>query len=169
MDFHDGNTNWFLAQLKPNCALIAQKNLKRQGFKTFLPLEETTGQRRGKFVTTTRPLFPGYMFVAFDVTRGLWRAVNSTYGIARLVSLGQGPTSVPAALVEGLMKRCDEDGMLRPSEIEPGDQVVLTKGAFANFTAKVEQIAQDRRIWVLMEILGGQTRVDVNVDQLRAV
>ena len=31
MTFHDRGTSWFLAQLKPNCANIADKNLKRQG------------------------------------------------------------------------------------------------------------------------------------------
>ena len=52
---------------------------------------------------------------------------------------------------------------------QPGDQVTLTKGPFANFVAEVEKIAPDRRIWVLMEIMGGQTRVAVGADQLRAV
>ena len=59
MTFHDRGTSWFLAQLKPNCANIADKNLKRQGFQTFLPMEEETRQRNGKFVTAMRPLFPG--------------------------------------------------------------------------------------------------------------
>ena len=40
MTFHDRGTSWFLAQLKPNCANIADRNLKRQGFQTFLPVEE---------------------------------------------------------------------------------------------------------------------------------
>jgi len=99
-----------LAQLKPNYANIADKNLKRQGFQTFLPMEEETRQRGGKFVTAMRPLFPGYIFVAFDVARGLWRTVNSTYGITRLVSFGKEPTAVPLNLVSQLMLRCDAKG-----------------------------------------------------------
>jgi len=67
MTFHDRGTSWFLAQLNPNCANIADKNLKRQGFQTFLPIEEETRKRNGKFVTAMRPLFPGYIFVTFDV------------------------------------------------------------------------------------------------------
>ena len=55
---------WFLAQLKPNSAQIAKRHLERQGFETFLPLEETTQPRNGKFVTAQRLLFPGYIFVA---------------------------------------------------------------------------------------------------------
>lgn len=36
MTFHDRGPSWFLAQLKPNCANIADENLKRQGFQTGL-------------------------------------------------------------------------------------------------------------------------------------
>lgn len=169
MTFHDSGTSWFLAQLKPNCASIADKNLKRQGFRTFLPLEEETRQRNGKFVTAMRPLFPGYIFVAFDVACGLWRTVNSTYGITRLVSFGKEPTAVPLDLVSQLMLRCDAAGKLLPPKLlKPGDQVTLTKGPFAHFVAEVEEIAPDSRVWVLMELIGGQTRVAVGADQLRA-
>ena len=108
-------------------------------------------------------------FVAFDVARGFWRTVNSTYGITRLVSFGKEPTAVPLDLVSQLMLRCDAKGKLLPPKLlKPGDQVTLTKGPFANFVAEVEKIAPDRRVWVLMEIMGAQTRVAVGADQLRA-
>ena len=161
---------WYLAQLKPNAAGIAQRNLKRQGFETFLPLEEITRQRNGRFVTATRPLFPGYVFVAFDPGQGHWRAVNSTHGITRLVRFGPIPAEVPADLVTQLRLRCDSQGKVLPSErLHPGDRVVLTKGPFADFVAEVERIAPDQRVWVLMELMGAQTRVAVRPEQLRAV
>lgn len=170
MTFHDRGTSWFLAQLKPNCANIADRNLKRQGFKTFLPLEEETRQRNGRFVTSMRPLFPGYIFVAFDVAHGFWRTVNSTYGITRLVSFGKEPTAVPLDLVSKLLLRSDATGKLLPAKLlKPGDQVTLTKGPFANFVAEVEKIAPDRRIWVLMEVIGGQNRVAVDAENLRGL
>ena len=170
MTLHDPGKTWFLAQLKPNSARIAERNLARQGFTTFLPLAEETRQRSGKFVTAMRPLFPGYIFVTFDVARGVWRAVNSTYGITRLVSFGKEPTAVPLDLVSQLMLRCDAKGRLLPPKLlKPGDQVTLTQGPLTNFVAKVEKIAPDRRVWVLMEIMGGRTRVAVGTDQLRAV
>lgn len=170
MTFHERSTSWFLAQLKPNSANIANRNLKRQGFKTFLPLEEETRQRNGKFVTAIRPMFPGYIFVAFDVARGYWRSVNSTQGVTRLVSFGKEPAAVPDELISQLVLRCDAGGKLLPSnQLKPGDQVTLTKGPFANFTAEVEKVAPDRRVWILMEIMGGHTRVAVGAEQLRAI
>ena len=170
MIHYDERTTWFLAQLKPNCSNIADKNLKRQGFQTFLPVEEKTHERKGKFVTSLKPLFPGYIFVAFDAARDFWRSVNSTYGITRLVSFGKETRSVPYDLVSQLMSRCDDTGkLLPPKVIKPGDTVMLTTGPFANFVAEVERITPDKRVWILMNLLGGPTRVGVQPDQLQAV
>lgn len=169
MTTQDHGQSWFLAQLKPNCAAIAARNLARQGFETFLPLEEQTRPRRGHFETMLKPLFPGYIFVAFDAARGLWRKVNSTHGITRLVSFGAAPAPVPAGLVADLRGRCDDDGRLLPPEtLRAGDTVTLTSGPLADFVAEVERITPDRRVWVLMELMGARTRVAVPASQLRS-
>jgi transcriptional antiterminator RfaH len=47
--------------------------------------------------------------------------------------------------------------------------VRITTGPFADFVAEVEKIAPDRRVWVLMELMGSETRVAVKADQLRIV
>jgi len=169
MSFHERDSAWFLAQLKPNCAAIAERNLKRQGFGTFMPLEEATCKRGGKFVTATRPLFPGYIFVAFDPARGAWRAINATQGVTRLVSFGNSPAPVPLDLISQLILRCDAAGKLLPAkaqELAPGDRVRLRTGPFADFVAEVERIAPDQRVWVLIDLLGSPTRMQVRAGQL---
>lgn len=161
---------WYLAQLKPNAAAIAQRNLERQGFRTFLPVEEGTRRHRGRFVTAERPLFPGYVFVAFDAEHGPWRQINSTRGIARLVSFGRDPAPVPRAL----MARLGEGGAAAQARVpralpRPGDRVRVTKGPFADFLAEIERVAPDRRVWILLELMGGRARVSVDRGQLRAL
>lgn len=164
------NFRWYLAQIKPNCGQIAERNLRRQDFKTFLPMEEQTRRSGGKFVTRKQPLFPGYIFVEFDPTDGVWRAINSTYGIARLVSFGDAPAPVPDGLVAELQARFG--GQRSPSsdkQLNPGDKVSIIKGPFSDFVAEVEKTSPDRRVWVLMEIMGSQTRIAVDSDQVRAI
>lgn len=166
---HDPSATWFLAQFKPNCQNIAERNLARQGFETFLPVQETTLRVRGRFATRLRPLFPGYIFVMLDVVRGPWRAVNSTSGIVRLVSLAKEPTPVPSELVRQLMQRCDRKGrLLCPTGLKAGDRVTVTQGPFTDFVASIDTIEPDRRIWVLMDLMGARTRVAVGAEQIRA-
>ena len=77
---------------------------------------------------------------------------------------------MPADIVRQLRARCDASGLLLPPKVlQPGDQVCLTSGPFANFVAEIESIVPDRRVWVLMDLMGGRTRVAVAAEQLRLV
>ncbi|ANK80003.1 MAG: transcriptional antiterminator [Rhizobiales bacterium NRL2] len=166
-DTEEGS-RWFLAQLKPNGHKLAERNLDRQGFRYFLPMQEETRRQRGKFLTLLRPLFPGYIFIAFDPDHGLWRKVNSTTGVARLVSFGRSPAPVPSELVDGLMARCDREGKFQPpSTLAPGDAVRIARGPFTDFVATVEKLAPDNRVFVLLDLMGRKTRMTVAADKLR--
>lgn len=158
-------TAWFLAQIKPNSDRIAERHLTQQGFPIFLPRIEETRRAGQRFVNRQVPLFPGYVFVAFNRDRNGWRAVNATRGITRLVVFGDQPAVVPDGLVDGLRARCDTAGLLQAAEA--GDRVALTRGPFADFVGTVETITPDRRVWVLLDLLGGRTRVATDPDSLR--
>ena len=77
---------------------------------------------------------------------------------------------VPLDIVNQLMLRCDSAGKLLPPKLlKSGDEVRITSGPFVDFVATIDNMHPDRRVWVLMEIMGGQTRVAVGADQLRTV
>lgn len=166
----DTTDDWFLAQVRPNSFQIAERNLVRQGFRVFCPTQDETKRRAGRFVTRPAPLFPGYLFVQFAPASAPWRAINSTYGVSRLVSFaGATPAPVPKELVAGLLARCDEEGRLAPPKsLAAGDRVEVLSGPFAQFVATVESLAPQRRVWVLLEVLGGKTRVALDADDLRS-
>ena len=160
--------NWYLIQIKRNSYQIADRNLNQQGFKTFLPLQDLTSRRGSKFSTSTKPLFPGYMFVYIDSGKARWQKINSTLGVSRLICQDGVPKRVPTEVVSGLISRCDSIGRLLPSTaVQCGDTVEIHSGALANFIATVETIDSDRRIWVLMDIMGQITRVQVKSEQVK--
>ena len=153
-------TSWYLAQLKPNAHRIAERNLRRQGFETFLPLVEVTRRKSTTFVNELRPLFPGYMFVGFKPNAMPWRKINSTHGVSRLVSFNGVPKLVPSSLVSELRNRCDGDGRLLPSQAPiVGTNIKISAGPFTEFVGTVEKIETNQRIWVLLDLLGQKTRV----------
>jgi transcriptional antiterminator RfaH len=165
----EGGSAWYLTQVRPNQFHIAEHNLARQGFPVFCPTQEETRRRGGRFVSETRPLFPGYVFVSFNPASSAWRTINSTYGVSKLVTFGgRVPAPVPRNLVAGLMARCDRAGhLLPPQALKPGDKAHVLSGPFAQFVATVESLAPQQRVWVLLEILGGQKRVSLDLGQLR--
>lgn len=161
--------DWFLIQFKPNSHRLAERNLGRQGFHTFLPMQKVTSRKATKFVDASRPLFPGYFFVGCDGASMPWRKINSTVGVAKLVSFAGKPSQIPNDLVDALKLRCDETGELKPPQVfKPGDDVILTAGPFADFAATVETMAADQRVWVLLDLMGQKSRVQVNASDLVA-
>ena len=158
---------WYIIQIKRNSHRIANRNLNQQGFKTFLPLQDLTSRRGSEFLTSTKPLFPGYMFVRIKPDGAPWQKINSTLGVSRLICQDGAPKRVPTEVVSGLISRCDSLGKLLPSTaLHHGDTVEIQSGILANFIATVETIDSKRRIWVLMDIMGQITRVQVASEQV---
>ena len=159
---------WFVLQFKSNSHHQATKNLNRQGFETFLPLHDHTSRKLSRFVNTSKPLFPGYMFIRFDRTKPEWHKINNTYGVSRLVTYNSILKSIPTGFVEGLMKRYDLSGKLLPiQKLKKGDQVTVLTGPFANFIACVEKYETNQRIWILLELMGRKAKVQTSSDALK--
>ena len=161
-------SQWYLIQFKPNSHRLAERNLQRQGFETFLPMHKITRRKASRFVSDLKPLFPGYMFVSVNSELAPWRTINSTIGVSRLVSFEGKPKPLPLQLISALMQRCDASGtLLPPKSLSQGDSVKMLTGPFANFIATVDSIDPEQRIWVLMNFMGQQTRMQVTADQLQ--
>lgn len=159
--------HWYLAQLKPNSDNIAKRNLARQDFVTFQPLERCTRVRAGRFSTHLRGFFPGYLFVSHPDTVAPWAKINATYGIARLVSSAGKPTPVPSRVIAELQERCDDDGVMASAHaFAPGAQVEVRHGAFTDFLGEIERLTPDHRALVLIDFMGKQTRVTLRAADL---
>ena len=159
---------WFILQFKPNAHHRAKRNLTQQGFETFLPIHDTTSRKLSRFRNTSKPLFPGYMFVKFNRAESEWHKINSTYGVSRLITFNSILKSIPSSFVDSLMKRCDLSGkLLSIQKLKNGDQVKISKGPFANFIATVETYETDQRIWILMDLMGRKTKIQTPMDTLQ--
>ena len=155
---------WYAVQTQPNGEARADVNLRRQGFATYLPryLRERRHARRTEVVA--RPLFPRYLFVNFDVGRDRWRSVQSTFGVSGLVLFGGKPAPVEHDVISEIRAREGGDGFVKlglPPGLMPGSAIRLVDGLFADCQGVLERIADDRRVAVLLSLLGRKVRVFV--------
>ena len=151
---------WFVLQFKSNSHHIAAKNLNRQGFETFLRLDDTTSRSSSRFINTSKPLFPGYMFIKFNRTDTEWHKINNTYGVSRLITFNSILKPIPTTFIDSLIKRYDSLGKLIPIvEMKKGDKVKVLEGPFANFIATVEKYESEQRLWILMDLMGRTTKI----------
>jgi len=63
---------WACAQLEPNRTALALRCLELAGFATYEPRLREQRRSRGRKITVTPPLFPGYAFVL--IVSGWWNA-----------------------------------------------------------------------------------------------
>jgi transcriptional antiterminator RfaH len=135
----------------------AAAHLENQGFSVFIPRRRKIRRHARKIETVLVPFFPGYLFVALDLTRDRWRSVNGTYGVAGLVMHGEAPASVPRGIVETLQGSCDEAGIIHwQPDLKPGQPVRIVTGALADLVGELDRLDASARVCVLLEILGGR-------------
>lgn len=161
---------WYVVHTLPHHEVRADVNLRRQGFATYLPRYLRIRRHARRTETVVRPLFPRYLFVALDLSRDRWRAIDSTFGVSHLVQAGDVPLSVPAGVVEEIRGREDQEGFVAlglPLGIGPGSRIRLIDGIFQDAKGVLERIADDRRVAILLELLGREVRVFVPAASVR--
>jgi len=162
--------NWYLLQTKPHADATACENLRRQGFDVFLPLIIKTIKKNSRFLDVKAPLFPGYVFMGTSIDPIPWKTINGTRGVSKAVTLDGIYRPVSTHIIEGLQSRCDEHGVLRQlNDIVAADRVKIERGPLAEFICTVDQIKDDKRAWVLIDILHQQTRADVSLEDVSKI
>jgi transcriptional antiterminator RfaH len=155
---------WYVVHTQAQNEGRADINLRRQDFTTYLPRYLRQRRHARRTETVARPLFPRYLFVALDLARDRWRAIQSTFGVSQLVVAGEEPVALPDGVIEAIRARETENGFVMlglPAGLKPGSRVRLTDGIFADSCGILERIADNRRVAILLELLGREVRVFV--------
>lgn len=162
---------WYVAQTLPHKEQWAIQHLRFQGFETFFPRFRCRELRRSVPRVTLKPVFPGYVFVAFDAEGLSWPSIRGTRGVRRLVGPALGrPQSVPKLVMELLFARCSGEIMTALlEEIRPGDKVQINSGPLFRRIAEVESLSPGGRVSLLFDMLGCTNSIEVDRSSLSPV
>lgn len=154
---------WFLVYTKPRQESLAQANLERQGYKTFLPLLRRQRRRRGKLESVVEPLFPRYLFVYLSATRDNWKPISSTFGVVAIVRFGSEPAKMPGDLVTTLRGQADKDGIRNEPKRTPvaGERVRIGSGLFEGYEGIFQASSGKERVTLLLGVAGCATKVEL--------
>ena len=99
-----------------------------------------------------------------------WKSINATRGISKAVTLDGIYRPINTCIIEDLQCRCDKNGIIKNmDEIVSGDRVKIERGPFSEFICNVEKIEDDKRAWVLIELMHQQTKVKVWMEELTKI
>jgi len=163
---------YYVVQAQPQREQLAVKELRQQGFRTFLPvLRHPEKVRHGKILAPRlEPLFPKYLFVQLDLSTERWRSINGTRGVTRVMCMDEHrPSPVPREAMLRLLAAGEMiDVMAAGLPFNPGDTVEFEAGSFKGKQALVTLCAADR-VTLLLDLLGGRVTVHCDPSILRFV
>lgn len=154
---------YFVVQTQPSADGIAAANLLNQGFDVFQPTI-TVERKHPRYQRVTseviEPLFPGYLFVRFDLSDARWRSVNGTRGVKGLLGAGEQPIPVPVGIVEDIQRRLTAGEFtpraVRGPRLKRGELGQVTAGPFSGFIGECLASRRDR-VKLLLNIFGRRT------------
>ena len=156
------DSRWYLAYTAARRESQAREHLQRQGYEVYLPL-----------YGRVEAMFPRYLFFRPSSSAQSIAPVRSTRGVQAVVRFGMLYARVSDALLEAIRQ---QEALLTASDslagnaLSPGQKVRVKDGtsAFAGLEGLVH-LSADRRVVVLMELLGRQTPVSIPVENIEIV
>lgn len=141
----------------------------------LVPMEKVVEVRGGKKTTSTRKLYPGYVFIdmalldeAGRIIGKPWYFVRDTPGIIGFVG-GDHPTPTPMEEIESIRAQIAdaEDRELPKVNFEVGETIKINDGPFLNFSGVIEEIEPERgKLKVTVNIFGRNTPVELEYWQV---
>ncbi|HAV62486.1 MAG TPA: hypothetical protein DCY13_09000 [Verrucomicrobiales bacterium] len=158
---------WFCVRTRPKNEHIAAARLRELGqIDVFNPRIRFKRPRGRHTMWVTEALFPGYVFAKFN-WRDHLKLVHYTNGVTGVVHFGYQYPIIDQQVITEWQNVLGEEEMALVEDIpQPGEEVLVTGGAFKGTLAQVVRVTDSkRRIAVLMEFLGRQVMMELSRDQ----
>lgn len=163
---------WFVLYVAPQQEKRVASDLSGRGFQSFLPMISTQKVRRGRKVKIKRPVFPGYVFAAFDLDEPIqWRAIKSTVGVEYILENNDVPVSIPSKIIEEL-RRLDSIGAFDKDKApKAGEQfrVVDPSSPLYDLAGKVHSAGPRDKVKLLLKIMNRHVATEFSLAQLERI
>ncbi len=157
----ENNFSWYVVMSKPNQESRAIKNLENQNFDVFCPYFEKEYNSGNLTRIIKGYLFPSYLFVKFNIKNLNWMKIVNTFGVKKILSLGNFPSEIEKKFVEKLKMISNEKGLLNESLYlyKPKQKVIITKGPFKKTLGEVISLVGDKRIKILLDCMNDYKKI----------
>lgn len=164
----ESRDRWFAVFCKPRREAVAEENLLRQEYCVYFPRICVRQRQRGQWVDVIEALFPRYVFIRLDPLLRSTSTVRSTRGVVGLVRFGGLPAVVPDAAMDSLIRRAGANsGLHDPFEsqrFDSGDPIRVVDGPLSGMEGVFAQRDGEKRVVVLLDLLGKANQIRVNRD-----
>ena len=145
---------------------IENRHLEDQILEVRVPMEEVVEVKNGTKKQVLRKLFPGYVLINMIMNDDTWYVVRNTRGVTGFV----GPGSKPVPLTDEEMVNLGITGGEEKVELdlEVGDAVVVTGGAWKDTTGLIQSINDTKQmVTINVELFGRETPVEISFAEVK--
>jgi transcriptional antiterminator RfaH len=154
---------WYVIQTKTRQEFRAEEHLRNQGFHCILPTLMAEKLHRGRRMFSREALFARYIFVKLGGDTKNWGAIRNTRGVSRMVTFGGVPAKLPPTWIDVFQRQ----SIATRSLFEPGQRVVVTRGAFSGLQGIYQMPDGEARAIVLLELLSKPCKGSFPIEALK--
>lgn len=139
---------------------------------SFVPKAEVVQIRRGKKVTTSKSIFPGYVLVKLQLNDSLLHFIKSIPKVSGFLGGELNPSVISDLEVQKIYKNVSDIQMNASvsHSYVAGDTVKIIDGPFESFVGVIDSIDDEKsQIKVLVSIFGRETPVILEYTQVESV
>lgn len=138
---------WHVVNTKPSQEIRASIELAKQGFEVYLPLLNAPKAK-------SQPLFPRYIFSAFDRDVDNWGLIRSTRGCCDVLKNGPNPATVRQPIIDAIKAYAASEPSPEPVRVFAlGEIVKIQSGLLQGYQALFKGTNKQRTM-ALMEFMG---------------
>ena len=148
---------------------IENRKLQDEILEVRVPLEDVVEMRNGVKKQVSRKMIPGYVLIHMIMNDDTWYVVRNTRGVTGFVGPGSKPVPLTPAEMKPLGIQIGGEQQETPArekielDIEVGDMIVVTSGAWEGTTSAVTAINESKQtVTIEVEMFGRATSVEID-------
>ena len=164
---------WYVVYSHAQKESLAASEIYAQGFDVYHPVYKKIVRHARRVIEKKVSLFPRYLFVSLDIREDMWKCINSTRGVVKLIMLNhETPKAVQDTIIDQLKISEDDDGLVSLAALNlflPGQVVRVVDGPFSGQYATYKGFSDKQRVEILLEFLGKNVSLEVSSHSLEKV
>jgi transcription antitermination factor NusG len=161
--------SWYALNVRYQHEARVNEHLRRKGLRTFLPYFSRRSKRLDRKKILQLPIFPCYLFVCCQMSKGNYIDIVSTNGVIKLLGNGfNNLSTIPYEEISSISKLVEHQEQLllhTLDYIHEGDNVKIATGPLAGVVGTlVEKKAKKSRLSVSIRLINGSLLVEVDSD-----
>ena len=148
---------------------IENRHLEDQILEVRVPMQEVVELKNGVQKASQKKMFPGYVLIHMIMNDDTWYVVRNTRGVTGFVGPGSKPVPLTPAEMKPLGIQIGGEQQETPArekielDIEVGDMIVVTSGAWEGTTSAVTAINESKQtVTIEVEMFGRATSVEID-------